>query len=91
MDFSENTAMCFLIPTMQGNGLIPIALLDHLIWTHNCAVEICRKFVETTLARYSILCLCSLLPCKDIVIWKIFINFLVKEMCTTCLAHATLD
>ena len=49
--------MSHFIPAMKDDGLLTIALLDHLIWTHNCVVQRSRHFVKTTLERC--VCACS--------------------------------
>ncbi len=51
IDISETSHMSCLIPAMQGDGLLCVALLDHLIGTHNCLIQLSRNFVEKTLER----------------------------------------
>ena len=50
-DISETSSISCLIPAMQGDGLLCVALLDHLIRTHNCLIQLSRNFVEKTLER----------------------------------------
>ena len=51
-DLNESTSMAFLIPRMQGDGLLTCALIHHLVCLHNSIIEKSRNFVKMTLQRY---------------------------------------